>query len=169
MTTSPDTTPQPAPTPDALAQAFHEAYETLAPLHGYKTREASAVPWEDVPAQNKGLMVTVAAKMLEQFWPAPEEPVQPAAGQDDLRKRLLNLVLNQEVRPEDPEPVMASLERLVEAVIVEVIDPLLAEREEAARREAVERIRNTPLWGNLFREHREVIERAMRGEAIDAD
>ena len=71
--------PHKRPTPEILAQAFHEAYETLAPLHGYQTREASAVPWEAVPEQNKGLMVTVAAKMLEQFWPAE----RPAEGTSD--------------------------------------------------------------------------------------
>lgn len=48
-----------------VAQAFHETYEELAPLHGYKTREASAVPWEDVPAANKELMINVAHHLLD--------------------------------------------------------------------------------------------------------
>jgi DNA-binding transcriptional ArsR family regulator len=51
-------------TPDLLAQAFHETYERLAPAHGYKTREASAVPWEDVPDANKKLMRAVAGELL---------------------------------------------------------------------------------------------------------
>jgi hypothetical protein len=50
---------------EMIAQAFHEAYERLAPMFGYKTREASAVPWEDVPAQNKELMVSVVETLLE--------------------------------------------------------------------------------------------------------
>jgi hypothetical protein len=50
------------PTPEELAQFFHEAYELLAPTYGYKTREASAVPWEEVPKQNKDLMVAVCQK-----------------------------------------------------------------------------------------------------------
>ena len=48
-----------------VAQAFHETYEELAPLHGYKTREASAVPWDEVPEQNKALMVNVAHHLLD--------------------------------------------------------------------------------------------------------
>ncbi len=51
-------------TPGLLAQAFHEAYERLAPSFGYKTRDASAKPWRDVPEQNKALMIAVSAEML---------------------------------------------------------------------------------------------------------
>lgn len=54
-------------TPEALAQLFHETYETLAPEFGYKTREASAVPWADVPRTNKRLMVCVAGRVLEKL------------------------------------------------------------------------------------------------------
>ena len=43
--------------PELLARRFHEAYERLAPDFGYKTREASAVPWDDVPEANKALMI----------------------------------------------------------------------------------------------------------------
>jgi hypothetical protein len=50
---------------EKVAQAFHEAYERLAPGFGYKTREASAVPWEDVPANNKALMVAVVAALCD--------------------------------------------------------------------------------------------------------
>lgn len=49
----------------SVAQAFHEAYERLAPNHGYRTREASAKPWSEVPEQNKGLMVAVVAELLD--------------------------------------------------------------------------------------------------------
>lgn len=47
-----------------VAEAFHEAYERLAPLSGYKTRAASAVPWSQVPDANKELMVAVAQDLL---------------------------------------------------------------------------------------------------------
>jgi hypothetical protein len=55
--------PSPA---EKLARRFHETYERLAPDYGYKTREASAVPWEDVPFQNKRLMIAVAQELLDQ-------------------------------------------------------------------------------------------------------
>lgn len=49
-----------------VAEAFHEAYERLAPDFGYRTREASAKPWREVPAGNKALMVATAADLLRQ-------------------------------------------------------------------------------------------------------
>jgi hypothetical protein len=49
---------------EKLARAFHEAYERLAPSFGYETRKESAVPWEDVPADNKALMVAVCSEVL---------------------------------------------------------------------------------------------------------
>lgn len=48
-----------------VARAFHATYERLAPEHGYETRKASAVAWEDVPEDNKRLMVAVAKELLE--------------------------------------------------------------------------------------------------------
>lgn len=52
-------------TAEAIAQRFHEAYEELAPDHGYETREASRKPWEDVPEQNRGLMIAVVRTLLD--------------------------------------------------------------------------------------------------------
>ena len=49
-----------------IARAFHETYERLAPEHGYETREASAKPWDEVPEQNRGLMVAVVGDLLAQ-------------------------------------------------------------------------------------------------------
>lgn len=51
-------------TPDELARLFHETYERLAPSHNYETRRESAVNWDDVPADNKALMVATAAEVL---------------------------------------------------------------------------------------------------------
>ena len=49
---------------EALARRFHETYERLAPDYGYKTREASAKPWAEVPEQNKSLMIAVCSELL---------------------------------------------------------------------------------------------------------
>jgi hypothetical protein len=49
--------------PEQLAQAFHEAYERLAPSFGYETREASAKPWAEVPDNNRALMTAVCAEI----------------------------------------------------------------------------------------------------------
>lgn len=47
-----------------IAEKFHETYERLAPSFGYRTREASAKPWDEVPEQNKALMVAVVASLI---------------------------------------------------------------------------------------------------------
>lgn len=50
---------------EKIAQQFHETYERLAPDFGYKTRKATAVPWAEVPGQNKDLMIAVAGDLLD--------------------------------------------------------------------------------------------------------
>jgi hypothetical protein len=52
-------------TAEQLAQLFHETYERLAPDHGYRTREESAKPWDDVPAGNRRLMIATCAEVLD--------------------------------------------------------------------------------------------------------
>jgi hypothetical protein len=51
--------------PEEIAREFHEAYERLAPDFGYKTREASAKPWAEVPEQNKRLMIAVVRELID--------------------------------------------------------------------------------------------------------
>lgn len=50
---------------EQVARSFHEAYERLAPEFGYDTRKESAVPWEEVPQQNKDLMKAVVTDLLD--------------------------------------------------------------------------------------------------------
>lgn len=52
-------------TAEEIARAFHEAYERLAPDCEYETRMESRVDWDDVPANNRRLMIKVAAELLE--------------------------------------------------------------------------------------------------------
>jgi hypothetical protein len=50
---------------EELARLFHESYERLAPAYGYQTRKESAVAWQEVPANNKQLMIAVAGEVLQ--------------------------------------------------------------------------------------------------------
>jgi hypothetical protein len=59
-------------TPEALAQRFHETYERLAPEFGYETRTPSAKPWNEVPEQNRNLMIAVCREILRSGGPTPE-------------------------------------------------------------------------------------------------
>jgi len=49
---------------EEMAELFHSTYERLAPQYGYETRSGSAVPWGQVPAKNKALMVAVCDVVL---------------------------------------------------------------------------------------------------------
>lgn len=50
---------------EQVAREFHAAYERLAPGHGYETRQASAKPWEEVPDNNRSLMVATVQDLLD--------------------------------------------------------------------------------------------------------
>lgn len=65
------------PDADRIAREFHETYEYLAPDFSYKTREASSVPWQDVPENNKNLMTAVVDNLMQRGIISPggsEEP-----------------------------------------------------------------------------------------------
>lgn len=51
-------------TTERIARRFHEEYEALAPAHEWATQEASAVPWDDLPDNQRRLMVNVVANLI---------------------------------------------------------------------------------------------------------
>jgi hypothetical protein len=51
-------------TAERIAARFHETYERRAPEFGYETRAASAVPWMDVPENNRRLMTAVCGEVV---------------------------------------------------------------------------------------------------------
>lgn len=67
------------PDAESIARAFHEAYEGLAPFHGYKTREASAKPWEEVPQNNRELMIATVSQLIREGHIRKAVPVEPVA------------------------------------------------------------------------------------------
>jgi hypothetical protein len=48
-----------------IAKEFHQTYEKLAPLLGYKTRKATAVRWSEVPDKPKLLMMETVDNLIE--------------------------------------------------------------------------------------------------------
>jgi hypothetical protein len=54
-------------TAELLARCFHESYERLAPSFDYDTREDSRTAWEQVPEQNRRLMVATAEAVIAQL------------------------------------------------------------------------------------------------------
>ena len=57
-----------------LAKRFHEAYERLAPEMGYRTRLASAVPWDEVPENNKALMIATCTEVISPLYTWTDDP-----------------------------------------------------------------------------------------------
>ena len=57
-------------TPEALAKLFHETYESKSVEFGYKTREETAKPWDEIPADhpNKKLMIAVCEHVGTKLW-----------------------------------------------------------------------------------------------------
>lgn len=49
---------------EKIAREFHYSYEGLAPAFSYETREASRVPWCDVPEANRLLMIATVGSLL---------------------------------------------------------------------------------------------------------
>ena len=56
---------QPLSRAEVIAKKFHQTYEHLAPKYSYDTRKASKVPWEDVPENNKSLMIATVSELLD--------------------------------------------------------------------------------------------------------
>lgn len=63
-------------TAERIAAAFHATYERLAPAMGYATRPESAVAWEQVPENNRALMVAVVTELVATgvITPGPSAP-----------------------------------------------------------------------------------------------
>ena len=72
-------------TGEDVARMFHETYERLAPDYGYRTREASAKPWDEVPEQNKALMVATVTEVLAALdLPGREQALREKIAQEIL-------------------------------------------------------------------------------------
>lgn len=67
---------------EELARLFHETYERLAPTFGYETRKGTAVPWEQVPARNKNLMIAVADVVELKYFSGDEESGEISLGNE---------------------------------------------------------------------------------------
>jgi hypothetical protein len=64
---------------EMLARRFHETYERVAPAFGYSTRPETAVPWEQVPEQNRRLMIAVCQQLISKFCGGRGAPDTPDA------------------------------------------------------------------------------------------
>ena len=51
-------------TPEDMAKLFHRTYESLAPQFDYTTREETRADWEDVPENNKNLMIATCGEVM---------------------------------------------------------------------------------------------------------
>lgn len=68
-----ETDDKPVDKSESIAKAFHDTYERLAPSFGYSTRKSSAVPWEEVPDNNKALMIATVREVMNSSLPEPDD------------------------------------------------------------------------------------------------
>jgi hypothetical protein len=104
---------------EPIARAFHEAYERLAPAHGYTTRKESAKPWSEVPKSNRDLMTATVLALFDQgtiAWVAPAASMEPFPMSsndqvsDTLKAKLGNFTgLREYPLTDDPEVIQTFL------------------------------------------------------------
>jgi hypothetical protein len=111
METMPPQDPNYLKPAEQLAKAFHERYEELAPQYGYRTREASAVPWEEVPMANKAVMIATAQRLIDdgiiELLPPRSKRAPSWTDQDSMRPTLERVQeemrqRERKTRPDDP-------------------------------------------------------------------
>jgi hypothetical protein len=74
------------PTAHELACYFHDTYEMLAPDFGWTTSAGCVVPFDDLPDENRLLMLEVCERVLQEFggWVRkPEPPTREPEGSSD--------------------------------------------------------------------------------------
>lgn len=115
---------------ERTARLFHETYEELAPRFGYRTREESAVEWEDVPEDNRKLMyatvelvlLNIEASMRWDLGIPPEttrENPQPIITYANAR----NLVRNKQMMVTMGDPERQAFNRGIDAALEALADP----------------------------------------------
>jgi hypothetical protein len=73
-------------TAERLAREFHAAYELLAPTFDYETKPESRTKWEQVPEQNRMLMVATAATVIGRLGLRASRPMRRSAGTTDAQE-----------------------------------------------------------------------------------
>jgi len=53
---------------EELARTFHEEYEKLASRFNYETRKETKGDWENLPNNNKQLMIAVAEAVMDKYF-----------------------------------------------------------------------------------------------------
>jgi hypothetical protein len=56
---------------EIIGQFFHDEYERLAPEHGWETQDATRVHWNDLPPNNRALMIRAVRSLLDRDVIAP--------------------------------------------------------------------------------------------------
>lgn len=101
---------------EGIARRFHETYERLAPEFGYKTREASAVPWEAVPDANRRLMLATVREVL-----AP--PERADTGEPEISDRAVTAIADLMLSDADLRGAAPAEDSLAESSAETLIDP----------------------------------------------
>lgn len=90
-----------------IARHFHYVYERLAPANGYETRKETAKPWEDVPANNKALMIATVDDLLASrvIRPGGERRRPVHCGQEMLEVHVCKTFRTEMMLADLPQPI----------------------------------------------------------------
>jgi len=62
---------------EELARAFHNTSERLAPVYGVSTEDETPIAWEDLPEQERTLMIATATEILKRMQPVTQVEAVP--------------------------------------------------------------------------------------------
>lgn len=89
-----------------LARLFHASYEAIAPMLGYQTRRATAVPWDQLAPPSRWLMILTADQVLSTGavvrGPGAESIGRPDQGQLQLEEPSTAVQADVAGAPESP-------------------------------------------------------------------
>lgn len=90
---------------EALAEAFHKAWESLAPAYLGEPISRAVVPWDQMPDDHRRLMIAAAESVIEEF-----EYLERAVDVPDVLRRVRDdtLLAELERRAADGHPLLAS-------------------------------------------------------------
>lgn len=80
---------------ERLAKRFHHHYETLAPNFDYQTRKEPAVEWENIPENDRRLMLAVCREVLKEVDSGILEATQTVTAHEAIKTMLRAMAMQE--------------------------------------------------------------------------
>jgi septal ring factor EnvC (AmiA/AmiB activator) len=157
---------------ESIARRFHDTYESAAARFGYATRPESAVPWEEVPENNRLLMQavvqTVVRPIIDTYqaaWESHRKGLQAAAEEIESQQATIDTFTSELAATKDALYEARSLNHTTTKASLRM-DLRSANEELAATREERDRFRDALLDGIEARRAEELADRLDKVEPV---